>query len=51
MAKQSYPASEDGEGGAAGRRYPTPLSPRPRVVAGRANPTSKEPWLCGSRRA
>ena len=51
-------------GAAAGRRYPTPLSPRPRAavgrsnrtteagaVAGRTNPTSKEPWLRGHRRA
>ena len=42
---------------------PTPLSPRPRAVAGRSNPprpgavagrtnpTSKEPWLRGRRRA
>ena len=38
--------------GAAGQRsYPTPLSPRPRVVARRTNPTSKEPWLRGHRRA
>ena len=65
MAKQRYPASE--VRGAAGRKYPMllspmpgavdgrsyamPLSPRPGVVARRANPTSKEPWLCGRRRA
>ena len=49
---------------AAGRRYPTPPGPRPwrwpggatpcprpGVVAGRTNPTSKEPWQRGRRRA
>ena len=38
-------------GVAAGRRYPTPPHPRPRVVAWRTNPTSEEPWLPGHRRA
>ena len=54
-------------GAVAGRRYPTPLSrrpgaagsrsylmpprPRPGAVARRTNPTSKEPWLDGHRRA
>ena len=51
-------------GAAAGRSYPTLLSPRPgavagrsnrhlrlEAVAGRTNPTSKELWLCGHRRA
>ena len=32
-------------------RYPTPLSPRPGAAGGRSNPTSKEPWLRGRRRA
>ena len=49
---------------AAGRRYHTPPCPRPRAAArksnhtpearavtGRTNPTSKEPWLHGCRRA
>ena len=36
---------------AARRSYPTPLSPRPRAAVGRTNPTSKEPWLRGRRRA
>ena len=34
--------------GAAGRSYPRP---RPGVVAERSNPTSKERWLRGHRRA
>ena len=51
-------------GAPEGRRYPTPSCPRPRAVAGRSNPTpeamgggrrtnssSKEPWMCGRRRA
>ena len=54
-------------GAAAGSRYPTPQArgqgrqvggatprppcPRPGAVAGRTNPTSKEPWLRGCRRA
>ena len=33
------------------RSYPTPLSPRPGAAVGRTNPTSKEPWLRGHRRA
>ena len=38
--------------GAEGRRsYPMPLSLRPGSVAGRTNPTSREPWLRGRRRA
>ena len=61
-AKRNYPASE--VGGAAKRRYPAfevrgsnersylmLLSPRPGAVAGRTNPTSKEPWLHRRRRA
>ena len=57
--RRSYPASEVRGGGgeeipqapsprpgAVGwRSYPMPLSLRPRAVAGRSNPTSKEPWL------
>ena len=38
-------------GTTGGRSYPTPLSPRPRAAAGRSNPTSKEPWLRGRRKA
>ena len=53
-------------GGAAGRSYPMPLSQRPGAAARRSNrmsnreagavawktnPTSKEPWLRGCRRA
>ena len=29
----------------------TTLCPMPGVAAGRSNPTFKEPWLCGRRRA
>ena len=56
------PSSRPGVTG--GRSYPTHLSPRPRAVAGRSNsmteagavagrtnPTSKEPWLRGRRKA
>ena len=61
-AERSYPTSEVGgatrgvtprprSGAAAGRSYPTPLSPRPRAAVGRSNPKSKEPWLRGRRRA
>ena len=42
-----YPRS----GAAAERSYPMPLSLRPGAVARRTNPTSKEPWLRGLRRA
>ena len=38
-------------GAVARRSYPTPLSPRPGAVAGRTNPTSKETWLRGRKRA
>ena len=38
-------------GAMGGRSYPMPLSPRPRTAAGRSNPTSKEPWLRGRRKA
>ena len=48
-AKRSYPVSEDGA--TAGRSYPTPLHPKPRAAGRRSNPTSKEPWLRGRRRA
>ena len=34
-----------------GLRYPTPACPRPWAAAGRSNPTTKEPWLRGCRRA
>ena len=49
MAERSYPSPRSGV--AAGRSYPTPLSLRPRAAAGRSNPTSKELWLRGRRRA
>ena len=39
------------DAGTAERSYPMPPRPRPRVAAGRSNPTSKEPWLPGRRRA
>ena len=56
-AERSYPTSE-----VRGRSQEDPMPegwrprgatprPRPGVVAGRTNPTSKEPWLCGRRRA
>ena len=61
-AERRCPASE--VRGRDERSYPTPLSPRPRAaagrssrttkdgaVAGRTNPTSKEPWLHGPGRA
>ena len=52
MTGRRYPMPLSQRPGAAGRRsYPMPLSPRPGVVAGRTNPTSKEPWLRGHRRA
>ena len=35
----------------AGRCYPTPPHLSPGAVAGRTNPTSKEWWLHGRRRA
>ena len=38
-------------GAMGGRSHPTPLSPRPGAVAGRTNPTSKETWLRGLKRA
>ena len=47
--ERSYPRPRSGA--AARRRYPTPLHWRPRVAAGRSNPTSKEPWPRGCRRA
>ena len=60
--ERSHPATRSGA--AVGRRYPTPqargqgrrpggVTPRlrPGEVAGRTNPTSKEPWLRGCRRA
>ena len=60
--ERNYPASEVRDGGR--EEIPTPQArgqgrraggatphPRPGAVAGRTNPTSKEPWLCGRRRA
>ena len=59
VAERRYPASEvraatsgvtprRRSGAAAGRRYTTPLGPRPGAAAGKSNPT---PWLRGHRRA
>ena len=47
--ERSYPASE--VRGGDERSYPMPPSPRPGAAARRSNPTSKEPWLRGRRRA
>ena len=47
--ERSYPASEVRSGGR--EEIPHAPSPRPGAVAGRTNPTSKEPWLHGRRRA
>ena len=47
--EKSYPASEVRGGG--WKEIPHAPIPRPGVVAGRTNPTSKEPWLRGRRRA
>ena len=38
-------------GAVARRSYPMPPSRRPGAATGRSNPTSKEPWLRGPRRA
>ena len=46
---RSYPASE--VKGGVREEIPHTPSPRPGVAAGRSNPTSKEPLLCGCRRA
>ncbi|XP_070215954.1 uncharacterized protein [Bos mutus] len=51
-AGRSYPASEVRGGVAvAWRSYPMPLCTRPGAVARRTNPTSKERWLHGHKRA
>ena len=47
--KRSYPASKVRGGGREEIHHAT--SPRPRAVARRSNPPSKEPWLRGRRRA
>ena len=47
--ERSYPASEVREG--SREKIPHAPSPRPGAVAGKTNPTSKEPWLHGRRRA
>ena len=49
MAERSHPTSE--VRGSGGRRYPTPLSPRPGAEGGSTNPMFTEPWLRGRRRA
>ena len=65
MAERSYPASEvrggdersylasELRGGGGQEEIPHAPSPRPRAVAvaGRTNPTSKQPWLRRPRRA
>ena len=51
-ARRSYSTPPSLRPGAvASRSYLTPPSPRPRAMARRTNPTSKEPWLFGRRRA
>ena len=47
--ERSYPTSEVRGGGR--EEIPQSLSPRPGVAAGSTNPTPKEPWLRGRRRA
>ena len=47
--ERSYPASE--VRGSRREELPHAPHPRPGAAAGRSNPTSKEPWLCGRRRA
>ena len=47
--ERSYPASE--VRGGVQEEIPHAPSPRPGAVVGRTNPTSKEPWLRGRRRA
>ena len=47
--ERRYPASEVRGGGR--EEIPHAPSQRPGAVAGRTNPTSKEPWLCGRKRA
>ena len=50
--ERSYPASEVRGGGREELPHaPTPPRRRPRAAAGRSNPTSKELWLHGRRRA
>ena len=49
-AEKSYPSPRSGAA-AAERRYPTPSRWRPGAAARRTNPTSKEQWLPGCRRA
>ena len=58
LAERSYPTSEVRGGGWEELPHaPKPEAkgggrePRPGAVAGRTNPTSKELWLCGRRRA
>ena len=58
-AAESYPTSEVGDSGLerqaaiVAQEGPKGATPRPRsgAVAGRSNPTSKEWWLPGHRRA
>ena len=52
VAERSYPTSEVRGGGWEELPH-APMSPRPRpgAAARRTNPTSKEPWLHGCRRA
>ena len=47
--ERSYPASE--VRGGDERSYPMPPSPRPGAAARRTNPTSKQQWLRGRRKA
>ena len=50
--ERSYPMFEISVGSREKLSHaPTPPCPRPGAVAGRTNPTSKEPWLHECRRA
>ena len=50
--ERSYPVTEvRGSGWEELPHAPTTPRPRPGAVAGRTNPTSKEPWLHRRRRA
>ena len=51
-ARRRYPKPLSPRPGATGRKScPTPRCLRPRLATGRSNPTSKELWLRGPRRA
>ena len=48
-AERRYPATN--VRGGSWKELPTPQHPRPGAAVGRSNPTCKEPWLHGRRRA